>query len=62
VREDIWLFGGIFKGLARHPDRYEVQLTEIASLEKAEIRSRNHTRIPLKKTRFCLNLSVGPLK
>lgn len=24
---DIWLFGGVFRVLARHPDRYEVELT-----------------------------------
>jgi hypothetical protein len=28
---ETWLFGGIFKVLARRADRYEVQLTEIAS-------------------------------
>lgn len=26
--KDIWLFGGIFRVLARHEDRYEVELTE----------------------------------
>ena len=26
---DTWLFGGIFRVLARHPDRYEVELTEL---------------------------------
>jgi hypothetical protein len=28
----------------------------------SERESGYHTRIPLKKTRFCLNLSAGPLK
>lgn len=26
---DTWLFGGVFRVLARHPDRYEVELTNI---------------------------------
>ena len=25
---DIWLFGGVFRVVARHPDRYEVELTK----------------------------------
>ena len=28
---ETWLFGGIFKVLARHEDHYEVELTEIAA-------------------------------
>lgn len=28
---DIWLFGGIFRVLARHQERYEVELSEIGA-------------------------------
>ena len=27
--KDVWLFGGVFRVLARHPDRYDVELTEL---------------------------------
>ena len=32
---DAWLFGGIFRVVARHEDRYEVKLADLGSIHRA---------------------------
>lgn len=42
-----WLFGGVFKVLARHTDRYEVELTDIAAgfIGRLKLRSSYDSRL-----------------
>lgn len=42
-----WLFGGIFKVLARHEDRYDVELTEIGAgfIGRLKLRSPYNSRL-----------------
>lgn len=44
---DIWLFGGVFRVLARYPDRYEVELTDQgeALIGRLKLRSANRDRL-----------------
>jgi hypothetical protein len=41
---DIWLFGGVFRILARHNDRYEVELTEIGKVFNGRLKLRSQYR------------------
>ena len=45
---DIWLFGGIFRVLARHPERYEVELDDAGSafIGRLKLRSAYRERAP----------------
>ena len=45
---DMWLFGGIFRVLARHPDSYDVELTDIAQnlIGRMKLRSPYRDRLP----------------
>lgn len=42
--EDIWLFGGIFRVMARHADRYEVELTKDLSAFVGRLKLRSPYR------------------
>lgn len=49
---DAWLFGGVFKVLVRHPDRYEVELAEYG----AEFVGRSKLGLPYRDRQTRVNL------